>query len=262
MPPSPRTRLSYPRRRVSSTLRPFGAITAASGILDHPPSRVMTTETHLRIPAAHSARALQIVSPNEKRAQGMPGACCTRGLLCNSAREVRTRAYRYSRSIPASPAQWFYGLCRALPGDEFLLPPSSANLRRSRARSGSQHLRRLDASHGRQDHTVLPYASASFVCRATDRSRAKARPSISLAQPALPRPPHSEPNVRDDRDTPLLAGRNAAGCSADLGVERRGLFLLRWLDRANHVDWVEENRRARTRRTVEPASSIAVILWS
>ena len=43
----------------------------------------------------------------------------------------------------------------------------------SRTRSGSQCLRRLDASHGRQDHTVLPYASASFVCRAADRSRAK-----------------------------------------------------------------------------------------
>ena len=39
----------------------------------------------------------------------------------------RTRVYRYSRSIPAFPAQWFYGLWRALPGDEFLLPPSLAN---------------------------------------------------------------------------------------------------------------------------------------
>ena len=39
----------------------------------------------------------------------------------------RTRAYRYSRSIPAFPAQWFYGLCRALPGDEFVLPPSLAD---------------------------------------------------------------------------------------------------------------------------------------
>ena len=29
----------------------------------------------------------------------------------------RTRAYRYSRSTPAFPAQWFYGLCRALPGE-------------------------------------------------------------------------------------------------------------------------------------------------
>ena len=75
-----------------------------------------------------------------------------------------------------------------------------------RARSGSQRLRRFDASHGRQDHTVLPYASVPLVCRAADRSQAKAHPAISSAQRALPRPPHSLPNVRDDRDTPLLAG--------------------------------------------------------
>src|SRR6476660_2115291 len=31
-------------------------------------------------------------------------------------------------------------------------------------RLGSQHLRQLDTSDGCQDHTVLPYASASFVC--------------------------------------------------------------------------------------------------
>src|ERR1700682_262727 len=28
---------------------------------------------------------------------------------------------------PAFPAQWFYGLLRALPGDEFVLSPSSAD---------------------------------------------------------------------------------------------------------------------------------------
>jgi len=51
---------------------------------------------------------------------------------------------------PTFPAQWLYGLCRDLPGDEFLvdsvtavrLPPT----------------RQLDACNGRQDHTVLPYA--------------------------------------------------------------------------------------------------------
>src|SRR6185369_9791552 len=35
---------SYPRRRVSSTLRPIDSITAVSGILDHPLSQMMTTE--------------------------------------------------------------------------------------------------------------------------------------------------------------------------------------------------------------------------
>src|SRR5258708_17825824 len=38
----------------------------------------------------------------------------------------RTRAYRFSGGNPAFPAQWLYGLCRALPGDEFVLSPSSA----------------------------------------------------------------------------------------------------------------------------------------
>src|SRR5438876_5315918 len=39
-------------------------------------------------------------------------------------KKVRTRAYRSSGEHPAFPAQWFDGLWRALPGDEFLLPPS------------------------------------------------------------------------------------------------------------------------------------------
>src|SRR4051794_25272895 len=35
-------------------------------------------------------------------------------------RNMRTRAYRFSGNTPASPAQWLYGLWRALLGDEFL----------------------------------------------------------------------------------------------------------------------------------------------
>jgi hypothetical protein len=50
----------------------------------------------------------------------MPGARCTRGLVCKIVRK-RTRAYRFSGNTPAFPAQWFYGLWRALPGDEFFL---------------------------------------------------------------------------------------------------------------------------------------------
>src|SRR3954462_11574906 len=79
--------------------------------------------------AAHRTRGLLkfLIPPNE-REQGMPGACCTRGLVCNVHEEVRTRAYRYSRSTPAFPAQWFDSLCRALPGDEFLFASIAAGL--------------------------------------------------------------------------------------------------------------------------------------
>ena len=53
-------------------------------------------------------------APSKQRAQGRPGARCTRGLACNCAQQKRTRAYRFSGSTPAFPAQWLYGLLRAL----------------------------------------------------------------------------------------------------------------------------------------------------
>src|SRR5438067_12537737 len=61
---------------------------------------------------------------SNQRAQGKPGADCTRGLVCKIAHCRRTRAYRFSRNSPAFPAQWLYGLLRALPGERALLPPS------------------------------------------------------------------------------------------------------------------------------------------
>ena len=59
----------------------------------------------------------------------MPDAFCTRRLVCKNAQRSAHESNRYRRSNPAFPAQWFYGLCRALPGDEFVLSPSSADLR-------------------------------------------------------------------------------------------------------------------------------------
>jgi len=50
----------------------------------------------------------------------MPDARCTRGLACNVHKKMRTRVYRFSGGNPTFPAQWLYGLYRALPGDEFL----------------------------------------------------------------------------------------------------------------------------------------------
>jgi hypothetical protein len=46
-------------------------------------------------------------APQKKRAQGRPGARCTRGLACKADKKRRTRAYRFSGNTPAFPAQWF-----------------------------------------------------------------------------------------------------------------------------------------------------------
>jgi hypothetical protein len=60
---------------------------------------------------------------------------------------------------PAFPAQWVYGLCRALPGERCTIAPVALRMIDARARSGSPHHRNTwRTDPGRQDHTILPYA--------------------------------------------------------------------------------------------------------
>ena len=135
--------------------------------------------TYLRPLAALIARGLHLLCPlGEQRAQGRPGARCTRGLVCNCAQKTRTRAYRYRRSIPAFPAQWLYGLLRALPGERLFCHrrPQEALL-----------LENLTPAPRRQDHTTSPYACATHV-------------DCGLRVHRIP------PHVRDDREPPLSSG--------------------------------------------------------
>jgi hypothetical protein len=90
----------------------------------------------------------------QERAQGRPGARCTRGLVCIAHRKTRTRAYRFSGNTPAFPAQWLYGLLRALPGERLFC---------HRRRARREPLRNLTPAPRRQDHTTSPYASCAFV---------------------------------------------------------------------------------------------------
>src|SRR5215204_5438097 len=132
-----------------------------------------------RVLAACFARGFTIRWPSlEQRAQGKPGADCTRGLVCQELSIWRTRAYRFSRNIPTFPAQWFYDLLRALPGERAFLPPSLAD------RSAS-----LTPASRRQDHTTWPYALV--------HPSALARLNKSVHR--IPGPTH-----RDDRETPLV----------------------------------------------------------
>jgi len=91
------------------------AATTITTLRGDPKSRVsVQLQTYLHDLAARYARVVQEVLA--LRSEGAGNAGCTlhpRGLACKNAHRKRTRAYRYSRSIPAFPAQWFYGLCRA-----------------------------------------------------------------------------------------------------------------------------------------------------
>jgi hypothetical protein len=81
------------------------------------------------------------------------------------------------RNDPAFPAQWLYDLFRALSGDRAFLSPSPRN---------AKHCRELTPASRRQDHAALSSADR--------RIR-----HVRLLRPSPP-----APNVRDDRDTPLL----------------------------------------------------------
>src|SRR5436190_7785596 len=60
-------------------------------------------ETRFRDLAAHCVRGLHLgCPPREERAQGRPGACCTRGLACDLRKQNCTRAYRAAGTLRPS----------------------------------------------------------------------------------------------------------------------------------------------------------------
>jgi hypothetical protein len=92
-------------------------------------------------------------------------SCAIDAQRCAHEHTGTAKAFRHSLRS-GSTAYAALSLARRIP-----LASIAGELTVLRARSGSQNLRRLDASHGRQDHTVLPFASAPLVCRAADCSR-------------------------------------------------------------------------------------------
>jgi len=175
--------------------------------------------------AAHCTRALHRICSSENRGRsatprgeratlrrepGKPGARSTRSPCAKGRKHtaVTTVAPAITR---LSPRNGFNGFLRALPGDEFLLSPSSCGSMARRARLGRPRLReRLGISDGCQDHTTSPSALASFVLRA----------GCSLTNPIEVRPAkpsarasyrvHRIPTrVRDDLEPPLVWVRQA-----------------------------------------------------
>ena len=97
--------LSFPRKRESSTPRPLGSIMMASGILDRPPARTMTSRmgrrARLLILAARFARVLLDLSTLWKReGAGKTGCRPAPAVRCANCtrRKNRTAAYRCGRA--------------------------------------------------------------------------------------------------------------------------------------------------------------------
>jgi hypothetical protein len=109
-----------------------------------------------------------------------------------------------SPDIPAFPAQWFYGLCRALPGERCTIAPVALRMADARARSGRRHHRRTwRTDSGRQDDTILPYANPTGRVR---DAFAHGCPPCETIRADVARVHRRPARVRDDRDTPLFLG--------------------------------------------------------
>ena len=65
-------------------------------------------------------------APRKQRAQGKPGARCTRSLVC-SVLVAHECSHHRSPGHPAFPAQWFTAYAVLSPASEFVLSPSSAD---------------------------------------------------------------------------------------------------------------------------------------
>jgi hypothetical protein len=78
----------------------------------------------------------------------------------------RTEITRHPRT------QWFYGLCRALPGDRAFLSPSPVR---------NVFLTNLTPASRRQDHTILPSASKALSSEAPPAATASSPASVTIA---------------------------------------------------------------------------------
>jgi hypothetical protein len=168
----------------------------------------------------------------------MPDAFCTRRLVCKNAQRSAHESNRYRRSNPAFPAQWFYGLCRALPGDEFVLSPSLADQGLAEPGWARKNICELGTSNGCRDHTVLPYAryvvrSARRVIAHEPGSPCDCDRADALASTA------SRPAFVTTRDPPLLLERDGAEGAIDLRGGKAKYFHERGLDDPNHFERLE-----------------------
>ena len=130
----------------------------------------------------------------------MPGAGRARSLVCKSKKAHKHSHHGHTGIARHSPRNGFNGFLRALPGDRACLPPSPAKVT----------FRELDASVG---------ASGPHDFAVRDEQRSSLRPS---------RPSHPSPNVRDDREAPLLAGveRQVLYCCV-YQTKKRNIFCKR-----------------------------------
>jgi hypothetical protein len=102
----------------------------------------------------------------------------TRGPLCEDALRRAAQRHTGEAKHPAFPAQWFYDLCRALPGERCTIAPVALRMADARARSGRHITARLGAQ--------TPGARTTRFRRTPITPVVRAMPSLTALRPAKP----------------------------------------------------------------------------
>jgi hypothetical protein len=142
-------------------------------------------------------------APKKKRAQGMPDARCTRGLVRKRWKEAHT-SIQVQRKQSDIPCAMVLRLIPCSPRRRIRLVTVADGLKDRPNPVGpwKTSVSLTPATGARTTRfcrTQLRRSSARCV-----RSRTKARPANTTTRPTLPRPPHPRPNVRDDGQRPSL----------------------------------------------------------
>jgi hypothetical protein len=146
-------------------------------------------------------------SLEKQRAQGKPGARCTRSRVC-SVESTRVSHHRFTGITRPSLRNGFNGFLRALPGDRAFLPPSPGGI----APQG------LISASGYQDHTTSPYAAAL------------SSGSISIEPDAAASIASRAQRVVTIAIRPSQRARDGGSSKIDLPDGESGKFLRRGLD--------------------------------
>ena len=158
-----------------------------------PRSTFALVRTQFPVLAAHRARALRSSSPPKCRGRREGRAPAgTRGPLCANCAGSDAQRHTGEAKHPAFPAQWVYGLCRALLGERCTIAPVASRMNDGANPVGPQrHRKPWRTGPGRQDHTILPYAGCTRRVRAAF-AHGVTRPANACTR-CRPRPPHSHP---------------------------------------------------------------------
>src|SRR4051795_11726511 len=157
----------------------------------------------------------------------MPGARCTRSLAWEKIEPHEYRHREVHRFHPAFPHAMVLTVSSVIfPVIGFVVTVASGILPA-----------RLTPASRRQNHTILPSASRAV-------------------RPQHIRVHRIPPRVRDDREPPLLVGRDGGAYNFDLGEMETTIFFQTGLDTPNHVDPLRQIsvlRKKRPNRLFPPA---------